>query len=117
MLGASLDMSLDPGMESQDKLLKQEATVLNLHRSQCMRKFVALQAIVIGLTAFLSMITHPAKHNSRFRLAQMHRILYDQFMLCQSYTLGQIAGHDLATQKGTWANKLHLEYNNHIHLL
>jgi hypothetical protein len=64
--------------------------------------------VVIGLTAFFSMLERPesigrnlvrdlqAKKDLelRGRLSQLHKIAFDQFILCQSYSLGKLASFE-----------------------
>lgn len=80
-------------------------------KSCCIRQSVVLSAVVIGMTAFYSMLQRPKSQGSflsndssqlkydlelRSRLGQLTKIVYDQFILWQSFSIGQIAGYDLA---------------------
>ena len=53
----------------------------------------------------------------RSRLSQLFKIVYDQFILCQSFALGRVAGYDLCMTRGSWESKLLNIYQEHIHLL
>jgi hypothetical protein len=53
----------------------------------------------------------------RSRLSQLFKILYDQFILCQSQAIGKFSNHDLSVNQPTWDNKLYQCYMEHIHLL
>lgn len=54
-----------------------------------------LSAIVIALSAFFSMLERPQTQlDIRKKLTEAIRIVYDQFMLAQSYSLGALAKKD-----------------------
>ena len=121
----------------QDQVLSlEERNVLNnqnYERSQCMKKQVVLSSVVIGMTAFFSMLTRHGRRDStivscdstvkqdlelRTRLSQLIKILYDQSMLCMSYALGKLAKYERVTKNRSTAEfKLHSIYNEYIHLL
>lgn len=110
-------------------------------RSQCMRNFVILQSVVIGMTAFFSMLVKRNCSNSqklktgkgsfsnsentiridlelRQRMSQLIKIIFDQFMLCQSYLLGKLSSFDKVTVNSKSPDhKLYTSYCDHIHLL
>lgn len=44
-------------------------------------------------------------------------MIYDLFMLCQSYAIGYFSNYGDAVQNPCWENKLHNSYMEHIHLL
>lgn len=87
---------------------------------------MVLQAAVIGLTAFYSMLTRAPSPDESFDISldmrkMLHlllKITYDQSMLCLSYALGKLANFDLTTQnRSSSENKLYHLYNEYIHLL
>jgi len=86
------------------------------------------------MTAFFSMLTSPKNQfgsilssdsstykqdlELRGRLSQLLKIVCDQFVLCQSYSIGVHAGYARAIlDKQSWENKLYNSYVEHIHLL
>ena len=99
-----------------------------------MRQCITLSSVVIGMTAFFSMLAGPKDPLGSFlssdsgtckqdlelrgRLSQLLKIVCDQFVLCQSYSIGMHAGYARAVlDKQSWENKLYNSYNEHIHLL
>ena len=107
----------------------------NIERSECMRRFCVLKSAVVGLTAFYTMLTRsdeavdnsPPSHERsnytpdleiRRRLNQLFKIIYDQFILVQSYSLGCYTDYNTAVDNtASWENKLYRAYQEHIHLL
>jgi len=86
------------------------------------------------MAAFLSMLARPINQSGssissdsnackqdlelRGRLSQILKITYDQFVLCQSYAIGRVAGYTRAVLgRQSWENKLYSAYIEHIHLL
>lgn len=114
-------LSTDLAQKEKEVLFTQ-----NIERSNCIRRCVVLQSAVIGLTAFFSMLLRPNDNKDfsqnhelelRSRLSQLFKILYDQFILCQSQAIGKFSNHDLSVNQPTWDNKLYQCYMEHIHLL
>jgi len=106
----------------------------NDEKSQSMRLCVVLSSVVVGMTAFFSMLVSPGNRFGSFissdsftykqdlelrgRLSQLLKIVCVQFALCQSYSIGMHAGYARAVlDKQSWENKLYNTYVEHIHLL
>jgi hypothetical protein len=53
----------------------------------------------------------------RSRLSQLYKIMYDQFILCLSFSLGKLCGYQLCNTQETAEAKLYNQYMEHIHLL
>lgn len=88
----------------QTSMLGKEPSCMD--RAQSMRHYSVLQSVVIGLTAFLSMLSKDRKQkerstmnieqtikndlNIRNKLSYAHKISFDLYVLCQSYPLGNV---------------------------
>jgi hypothetical protein len=56
--------------------------------------------------------------NLRERLSKLIQLVYDSFMLCQTHSLGVVAGYsDCVKNKKSWAHMLYQTYMQHLHLL
>lgn len=105
-------------------------------KATSIRQCVVLSSVVVGMTAFFSMLQRKQPKVSsvsllssestalkqdlelRSRLSQLLKIVYDQMILGLSYTLGKLAGYDQTVgNRQTLESKLHTAYLEHIHLL
>lgn len=93
-------------------------------RSVCMRRAAILSAVVIGLTAFQSMLVRSdpfseekKKMEVRNKISQCLKIVYDQFMLSISYALGKLGGPSVKENASTAEAKMLDKYEQHFHML
>jgi len=96
-----------------------------------MRRQAVLHAVVIGLTAFFSMLSRPenqdrdslesveakvkASLSIRSKIYQLHKLSFDSFILCQSHSLGVLTSRIESQKKSE--SQLLTAYNQHIHML
>lgn len=94
--------------------------------SCCMRKCAILQSIVVGLTAFYSMLTRGQQPDEsldidldmRQLLHSLLKLIYDKTMLCLSFALGKLSTFEkVMGSTDSYEYRLHQKYVEFIHLL
>lgn len=112
---------LQSGLEMNDLM---ECNEQIRERGVCMRKVAILSTIVIGLTAFESMLvrTDPFTEEKkrmevRNKISSCLKICYDQFILSISYALGKLNMAQVKENSSSPEAKMLDKYEQHFHML